>query len=84
MRLTLGIIALAAAAQLQAAIPATPVMTVYEFNGPMTVPFYRADSIGGSPAGYLTQGTSVIPCLVIRNGKPVTDSKGTPLRTILR
>ena len=78
MRLTLGIVALAAAAQLQAAIPATPVMTVYEFNGPMSVPYYRVDSIGRSPAGSLTQGTSVIPCLVIRNGKPVTDSKGTP------
>jgi len=78
MRLSLGIIALAAATQVQAAIPATPVMTVYEFNGPMSVPYYRVDSIGGSPAGYLTQGTSLIPCLVIRNGKPVTDSKGTP------
>ena len=61
-------------------IPATPVMTVYKFNGPMTVPYYRADGFSGpgSPAGTLTQGTSLIPCLVIRNGQPLTDSKGTP------
>ncbi len=80
MRLSLGIIALAAATQLQAAIPATPVMTVYQFNGPLTVPYYRAEGFSGagSPAGSLTQGTSVIPCLVIRNGSPLTDSKGTP------
>jgi hypothetical protein len=63
-----------------AEIPATPVMTVYKFNGPMTVPYYRADGFTGpgSPAGNLTQGTSVIPCLVIRNGQPLTDSAGTP------
>jgi hypothetical protein len=70
------ILALAPAAE--AAIPATPVMTVYEFNGPMSVPTYRPDAIGGSPVGSLTQGTSVIPCLVIRNGQALTDSKGTP------
>ncbi len=29
-------------------------------------------------AGTLAQGTSVIPCLVIRNGKPLTDKGGTP------
>ena len=47
----------------QAAIPATPVMTVYKFDGPATVPYYRADGFTGpgSPAGSLTQGTSVIP-----------------------
>ncbi len=78
MRKLLGALALLAAAQVQGAIPATPVMTVYEFNGPLSVPYYRADAVGGSPAGSLTQGTSVIPCLVIRGGEPVTDSKGTP------
>jgi hypothetical protein len=31
-----------------------------------------------SPAGHLTQGTSVVPCLVIRSGHPVTDGAGTP------
>ena len=79
MRKLLGALALLAAASLaQAAIPAAPVMTVYEFNGPLTVPYYRADALGRSPAGSLTQGTSVIPCLVIRGGEPVTDSNGTP------
>ena len=81
MRLALGILALAAATQLQATIPATPVMTIYKFNGPLTVPYYRADGSApsASPAGTLTQGTSVIPCLVIRGGTPLTDSSGTPL-----
>jgi hypothetical protein len=80
MRMPLGVLALVVATQLQAAIPATPVMTVYKFNGPLTVPYYRADGFtgAGSPAGSLTQGTSLIPCLVIRNGSPLTDSKGTP------
>lgn len=63
-----------------AAIPATPVMTIYKFNGPFTVPYYSASGTpgAGSPAGTLTQGTSVIPCLVIRDGKPLTDANGTP------
>jgi hypothetical protein len=64
----------------QAAIPATPVMTVYKFNGPFTVPYFSAEGFTGSgaPAGTLTQGTSIIPCLVIRDGKPLTDKQGTP------
>lgn len=81
MRKSLGAIALLAASQTQAAIPATPVMTVYQFNGPMEVPYYRADGFSGpgrGSAGTLTQGTSVIPCLVIRGGKPLTDGNGTP------
>lgn len=57
-------------------------MTVYQFNGPLTVPVYDVDRFlrdgTSSPAGSLTQGTSVIPCLVIRGGKPVTDASGTP------
>ncbi len=69
-------------AQAAADIPATPVMTLYKFNGPTTMPYYRADDFARrgakSPAGYLTQGTSVIPCLVIRNGKPLMDDSGTP------
>jgi hypothetical protein len=63
-------------------IPATPLMTVYRFNGPTAVPYYDLDAFlrsgPSSPAGQLTQGTSVIPCLVIRSGKPVTDRQGTP------
>ena len=83
MRLSFGVIALMSLAFVlapaaRAAIPATPVMTVYEFKGPMTVPTYSPDRIGGSPVGSLTQGTSLIPCLVMRGGQPLTDSKGTP------
>jgi hypothetical protein len=62
-----------------AAIPATPVMTLYKFNGPLEVPYYRIGSNGPGPrAGSLAQGTSVIPCLVVRNGRALTDSSGTP------
>ncbi len=81
MQRPLAALALLFAAQaVQAAIPATPVMTIYKFNGPMTVPYYRADGFSGpgTPAGTLTQGTSLVPCLVVRNGEPLTDSKGTP------
>jgi hypothetical protein len=65
-----------------AAIPATPVMTLYRFNGDLDIPYYSADGFArggaGSPAGHLAQGSSVIPCLVIHNGNPLTDNKGTP------
>lgn len=65
-----------------AAIPATPLMTVYQFDGPLAVPYYDVDRFvrhgASSPAGHLTQGTSVVPCLVIRSGRPVTDRQGTP------
>ncbi|MDG2304344.1 MAG: hypothetical protein P8R42_06755 [Candidatus Binatia bacterium] len=69
--------------EIAAAIPATPVMTVYRFNGALDVPFYRIDDFArrgtkAKRAGALAQGTSVVPCLVIRGGKPVTDAKGTP------
>ncbi|WP_295455174.1 hypothetical protein [uncultured Thiodictyon sp.] len=78
-RLTALLLLLTAQAT-QAGIPATPVMTIYKFNGPFTVPFYSAEGVpgAGAPAGTLTQGTSVIPCLVIRDGKPLTDGQGTP------
>jgi hypothetical protein len=70
------------AGQLWAGIPATPLMTLYKFNGDMNLPYYTVESFqqGGpsSPAGTLSQGTSLIPCLVIRNGRPLTDSEGTP------
>ncbi len=66
----------------EAAIPATPLMTLYQFNGPRTIPYYEIDSFvrrgASSPAGSLAQGTSVIPCLVIRDGEPLTDARGTP------
>ena len=64
------------------AIPATPLMTVYEFNGPLEIPYYDIETFQrsgtSSQAGALAQGTSVIPCLVIRGGQPLTDSEGTP------
>jgi hypothetical protein len=63
-------------------IPATPVMTLYQFNGALDVPYYAIDEFQRfgptSPAGSLSQGTSVVPCLVIRNDKPLTDGSGTP------
>ncbi|MEZ5583176.1 MAG: hypothetical protein R3F37_10805 [Candidatus Competibacteraceae bacterium] len=65
-----------------AAIPATPVMTLYKFNGDLDIPYYSVESFvrsgASSPAGSLAQGTSVIPCLVLSNGRPLTDSNGTP------
>jgi len=65
-----------------AAIPATPVMTVYQFNGPLEIPYYDADAFARrgpvSPAGTLTQGSAVIPCLVVRGGAPLTNDGGTP------
>ncbi len=61
------------------AIPAAPVMTLYKFNGPLTVPTYRIGAKGpGAQAGSLTQGTAVIPCLVLQDGRVLTDSTGTP------
>lgn len=64
------------------AIPATPLMTVYAFDGPREIPYYRVDAIGqggpGASAGTLAQGSSVIPCLVVRDGGPLTDGRGTP------
>jgi len=63
-------------------IPAAPLMTVYRFNGPTGIPYYAVDRFQRSgpttPAGTLAQGTSVIPCLVIRDGRPLTDRGGTP------
>lgn len=64
------------------AIPATPLMTVYRFDGPLEIPYYDVHEFlrrgARSPAGSLVQGTSVIPCLAVVNGKVVTDKHGTP------
>ncbi|MCW5891141.1 MAG: hypothetical protein KIT14_11405 [bacterium] len=66
----------------RADVPAAPVMTVYRFNGPLDVPYYGADAVARSgattPAGTLAQGTSVVPCLVVRDGRPLVDAGGTP------
>lgn len=57
-------------------------MTIYQFNGPSAVPYYDVDRFlrdgPASPAGTLAQGTSVVPCLVVRGGRPLTDGAGTP------
>lgn len=75
LRFALLVLLLAAPA---GAIPATPLMTVYQFNGPDGVPYYDVASFPSAPAGTLAQGTSVIPCLALRNGEPLTDRDGTP------
>jgi hypothetical protein len=65
-----------------ASIPATPVMTLYRFNGPLEMPYYDLEHVGRgklSKAGTLLQGTSVIPCLAISGKQPLTDDKGTPM-----
>jgi hypothetical protein len=73
-----GLLALVALPAI-AKVPATPVMTLYKFNGPLEIPYYRIGANGpGARAGSLPQGTSVIPCLVVRNGRALTDAKGTP------
>lgn len=65
-----------------AGIPATPLMTVYQFDGPPAVPYYDVNRFLPSgptaPAGTLAQGSAVIPCIVVRDGRPVTDDGGTP------
>lgn len=82
MPMLFALMALLLSPPLFADIPATPVMTLYVFNGPLELPYYEVENIGpsgpGAPAGRLTQGTSLIPCLPIRDGKPVTDATGTP------
>lgn len=84
-RVRLGVAGLLTAAALMtpllahATVPATPLMTLYKFNGPLEIPYYEIGPSGpGRPAGSLPQGTSVIPCLVVRNGRALTDDKGTP------
>lgn len=63
-------------------IPAAPVLTFYQFSGKLETSYYSVDSFikngPRSPAGTLAQGSSIIPCLVVRDGKPVMDGSGTP------
>lgn len=77
-----GALALAASHSTLATIPATPVMTLYQFNGDLEMPYYDVQrfqrSGTASPAGTLAQGTTLIPCLVVRDGRPLTDGSGTP------
>jgi len=82
MKTCLYALGLLVAGQLWAGIPATPLMTLYKFNGAIDIPYYTVESFQrsgpSSPAGTLSQGSSLIPCLVIRKGHPLTDSDGTP------
>ncbi len=64
-------------------IPATRLMTVYQFSGPLEIPFYdgrtfRPGDRSNQPSGLIAQGSAVTPCVFLRNGKPLTDSNGTP------
>jgi hypothetical protein len=80
--LLVGLLSLTASWVAAADIPATPVMTLYRFNGDLNLPYYAIERFQGSgsnaPAGTLVQGTTLIPCLAIRDGRPLTDSSGTP------
>ncbi len=77
-----GALMVAATHTALAAIPATPVMTLYQFNGDLEMSYYDAQRFQGSgtanPAGTLAQGTTLIPCLILRDGKPLTDATGMP------
>ena len=76
-----GVLGLAATTAM-ASIPATPVMTLYRFNGDIELPYFERESFerrgATSPAGTLAQGTTLIPCLPVRHGRALTDDKGTP------
>ncbi len=82
MKKCLFLLVFLAASPAWAGIPATPVMTLYRFNGKLEIPYYEINAFRrsgpSSPAGFLTQGTSLIPCLVVRDGSPLTDRNGTP------
>jgi hypothetical protein len=77
-----ALIALAVSVVVEAEIPATPVMTLYRFNSDLNLSYYDVEQFQRSgavnPAGSLAQGTTLIPCLVMRGGRPVTDGSGTP------
>lgn len=81
-RLYAGLLLMAASSVVVAAIPATPVMTLYRFNGDVELPYYAAEQFARSgatnPAGTLAQGSTLIPCLAMVGGQPLTDSDGTP------
>jgi hypothetical protein len=82
MRVVCLLLTLFLAATARAEIPATPVMTLYRFNGPLNIPYYDIDQFRRSgpstPAGTLAQGTSLVPCLVVTNNEPLTDRRGVP------
>lgn len=66
-----------------ATVPAAPVLTLYRHNGPLEIPYYDLATLLKrgklSPAGSLAQGSSIIPCLVVKNKKPLVEKNGSPL-----
>lgn len=80
--LLVGVSVFASSLAFAADIPATPVLTLYRFNGDLNLPYYDAAQFVRSgaraPAGTLVQGTTLIPCLAMHDGRPVTDDSGTP------
>lgn len=82
MRFLCLLLTLLFAQTVRAEIPATPVMTLYRFNGSLNIPYYDVDQFRRSgpstPAGTLAQGSSLVPCLVVTDGEPLTDRKGVP------
>ncbi|MFM7119866.1 MAG: hypothetical protein ACKOZX_06375, partial [Gammaproteobacteria bacterium] len=74
MALVCAVLWSALGAAAAANIPATPVMTLYRFNGDLNLPYFDIESFATrgpvAPAGTLAQGTTVVPCLVLRNGSP--------------
>jgi hypothetical protein len=57
-------------------------MTLYRFNGPLDIPYYDLQTFRkkgpSAPAGTLSQGSSVVPCVVVDDGSPLTDRQGVP------
>ena len=82
MRKSLLLLTLFSASAAWAGIPATPVMTLYRFNSALDIPYYDIESFRrtgpATPAGTLPQGSSLVPCLAISSGQPLTDSQGIP------
>jgi hypothetical protein len=82
MNLLFLLFTLCMAATAWADIPATPVMTLYRFNSTLDIPYYNVDSFRTSgpttPAGTLAQGSSLVPCVIVNNGRPLTDAQGIP------
>lgn len=69
-RSVLFLLALSVASQVEADIPATPVMTLHQFNGGAEIPNHDVDGFArkgaGSPAGTLFQRTSLTQTLAAR------------------
>ncbi len=70
-------------AQAADGLPAPPVMSVYKWAAALKLPVYSVDRlpVGGTkpkPAGYIVQGTKVLPCVVKRGGQPIPNARARP------